>query len=126
MLAGMLVPYHVRCPWQACPQLWLRADLPCDSGRLSSMDCHRSVDDCAYWRDADEGRRDVEPLHCKDQLELWHMLSADNASVSESHHAQVYVTTALKADPDTEISSILVWQNVQHIVLTEAGLSMLS
>ena len=54
------------------------------------------------------------------------MLSADNASVSESHHAQVYVTTALKADPDTEISSILVWQNVQHIVLTEAGLSMLS
>ena len=95
------------------------------SGHLFSLDSHSSVDDCPDRRDADEGRRDVEPLHCKARLQLWQKVVADTASASESHHARVHVTTALKADPDTQVSSTLVWHIMQHIVLTEAGSSMM-
>ena len=65
-----------------------------DSGRLSSMDGHSSVDDRTYWRDADEGGRDVEPLHCKAHLQLWHKAVANTAT----SHVHVHVIAAFDSD----------------------------
>ena len=56
---------------------------------LSSMDTLTSVDDRPYWRDANEGGRNIEPLHCKAHLQLWHKDVADSAMA-----CHVHVTTA--------------------------------
>ena len=82
---------------------------------LSSMDTLTSVDDRPYWRDANEGGRNVEPLHCKAHLQLWHKDVAESAMACPCacHHSIQPESVCY----NIQTACCLRWQFMEHVVL---------